>query len=151
LKVSGVQGQISRYVNQTRATMPAFMRFGIVGGTGLITDTLVFTVFYSLLGNPFLARLLSLAVATVVTWSLNRHLTFDIQERKLGHEAMRYIAVTLFAQGFSYSIFAGLVTFLPNIVPQLALVAGALAGAVLSFNGHRIVSFAPVKNSLFGE
>ncbi len=131
--------------------MPAFMRFGIVGGTGLVTDTIAFTVFFHLLGNPFIARLLSLAVATVVTWTLNRHLTFDIQERKLRQEAMRYIAVTLFAQGFSYSVFAGLVTFIPNIVPQIALVIGALAGAVLSFNGHRIISFAPVKSSLVGE
>jgi putative flippase GtrA len=127
------------------------MRFGIVGGTGLISDMLAFTVFFVLIGNPFIARLLSLALATVVTWSLNRHLTFNIQDRKLGQEALRYAAVTVFAQGFSYSVFAGLVTFLPDIVPQLALVVGALAGAVLSFNGHRIVSFAPIKNSLIVE
>jgi putative flippase GtrA len=126
--------------------MPAFVRFGIVGGTGLVADTLAFTAFYTLLENPFTARLLSLAFATCVTWTLNRHFTFQIQNRAVENEAMRYLCVTLIAQGFSYSVFATLVTFLPHVIPQVALVVGALAGAVLSFNGHKILSFAPVKN-----
>jgi putative flippase GtrA len=126
--------------------LPAFVRFGIVGGTGLCADTMAFTAIYTLLENPFTARLFSLAFATCVTWTLNRHFTFQIQDRAVENEAMRYLAVTLIAQGFSYSVFATLVTTLPHIIPQIALVVGAVAGAVLSFNGHRLLSFAPVKN-----
>lgn len=122
------------------------MRFALVGGTGLLTDMLVFTLVHHVIGNPFTARLFSLAVATAVTWTLNRHLTFEIQDRAVSNEAIRYFLVTIIAQGFSYSVFATLVTFLPHVLPQIALLAGALAGALLSYNGHRILSFAPIRN-----
>jgi putative flippase GtrA len=127
--------------------LPSYVRFGLVGCMGLLTDTLAFTVFFEIVGNPFLARLMSLAIATFVTWTLNRQLTFDIQQRELSNEAARYLTVTLFAQGLSYSTFAFLVSFAPQIIPQLSLLTGALVGAFISFNGHRFVSFAPIQKS----
>ena len=54
-------------------------------------------------------RLFSLAAATVVTWRLNRALTFDRSGRRQRDEAMRYAAVTAAAQGTSYAVFAALV------------------------------------------
>ncbi len=144
--VSCVQGKFNQVIRDVLPRLPAIVRFAMVGGTGLLTDMLAFTVAHHFVGNPFTARLFSLAVATAVTWTLNRHLTFEIQDRAVSNEAMRYCLVTLIAQGFSYSVFATLVTLLPHVVPQVALLAGALAGALLSFNGHRILSFAPIKN-----
>ncbi len=81
-------------------------------------------------------RLFSLAAATLVTWRLNRALTFDRSGRHQGEEALRYAAVTAAAQGTSYTVFAAL--------PQAALIAGALAGALISYNGHRLFAFAKV-------
>ena len=53
------------------------MRFLSVGSVGLITDMAVFTLVIGAGIHPLAARIVSLAVATVVTWRLNRALTFD--------------------------------------------------------------------------
>jgi uncharacterized protein YqgC (DUF456 family) len=49
------------------------------------------------------------------------------------------------AQGASYGVFAALVLTIFAAMPQLALVIGAVIGAVVSYNGHRHVAFAPRK------
>ena len=87
-------------------------------------------------------RLFSLAAATLVTWRLNRALTFDRSGRHQGEEALRYAAVTAAAQGTSYTVFAALVLTVLGSLPQAAIVIGAAAGALVAYNGHRLFSFA---------
>lgn len=98
--------------------------------------------------NPFLARIFSLAFATLVTWTLNRQITFDKQPRTLRHEASMYAMVTLIAQSVSYLVFVSLVLSYPNLLHQISLFIGAAFGAVLSFKGHKLFSFAPVVKSI---
>ena len=93
--------------------------------------------------RPLLMRLFSLAAATLVTWRLNRALTFDRSGRHQGEEAMRYAAVTAVSQGTSYAVFAALVLTAFGGLPQAALVIGAVAGAIVGYNGHRLFAFAP--------
>ncbi len=135
-------------LNAYLSRLPAFVRFGFVGMAGLFSDTLMFTALTLNGWHPFVARLFSLAFATLVTWSLNRRITFDRQPRKVGNEASRYVLVTLVAQGISYSVFVTLITIFPHVLHQLWLFAGAVTGAVFSFNGHRLVSFAPVSKQV---
>ena len=123
--------------------LPRPIRFLGVGGLGLITDFCVFTILMGYAPRPLLMRLFSLAAATVVTWRLNRALTFDDSGRRQHDEAMRYAAVTVAAQGTSYAVFAALVLSVLGALPQVALVIGAAAGAVVSYNGHRLFAFAP--------
>src|SRR5438270_1795301 len=89
--------------------LPRPLRFIVVGGLGLTTDICIFTILIDYGSRPLLMRLISLAAATVVTWRLNRALTFDDSGRRPSDEAMRYAAVTAVAQGTSYAIFAALV------------------------------------------
>jgi putative flippase GtrA len=88
-------------------------------------------------------RLFSLAAATLITWRLNRALTFDNTGRRQGEEAMRYAVVTAAAQGTSYAVFAALVLTVLGALPQAALLAGAACGALIAYNGHRLFAFAP--------
>ena len=128
--------------------LPRPFRFLGVGALGLTTDFSVFTI---LLGHapqhPLLMRLVSLALATLVTWRLNRALTFDNSGRRQSEEAMRYATVTAAAQGTSYAIFAALVLTVLSTLPQAALVIGAVAGALIAYNGHRLFAFAPKGNT----
>ena len=129
------------------ARFPRPARFLAVGGCGLIADLGIFTY---LAGNgldPLVARLFSLAGATLVTWRLNRALTFERSERRQSEEAMRYGAVTVTAQSTSYAVFAGLVLMFPALLPQAALLIGAAGGAFISYNGHRLFAFAPRENA----
>src|SRR5215467_15857623 len=125
--------------------LPRPLRFIAVGGIGLVTDLCVFTLIVVYFPAPLAVRLVSLAAATVVTWRLNRALTFARSHRAQHEEAVRYAIVTGVAQGTSYAIFAALVRTVLGALPQVALVCGAAAGAVVSYNGHRLFAFAPRK------
>jgi putative flippase GtrA len=124
--------------------LPRPVRFLGVGGLGLLTDFCVFTILMGFAPRPLLMRLFSLAAATVVTWRLNRALTFDRSGRRQHHEALRYAAVTIAAQGTSYAVFAALVLTMFGWLPQAALFIGAAVGAIVSYNGHRLFAFAKV-------
>jgi putative flippase GtrA len=123
--------------------LPQPVRFMIVGGLGLSTDLCVFTVIAGFGHHPLAVRLVSLGVATLVTWRLNRMLTFARSNRAQSDEAMRYLAVTAAAQGTSYAVFATLLLTVLAALPQAALLSGAVVGALVSYNGHRLFAFAP--------
>jgi putative flippase GtrA len=123
--------------------LPRPLRFLGVGSLGLISDLAIFTALTTHGIHPLNARLISLAAATVVTWRLNRALTFDHSRRHPGEEALRYAMVTLTAQGTSYAIFATMLLTVAAALPQAALIAGAAAGALVGYTGHRLFAFAP--------
>jgi putative flippase GtrA len=124
--------------------LPRPFRFLAVGAVGLTTDICVFTLLIGYTPRPLVMRLVSLAAATLVTWRLNRALTFDQSGRRQHNEAMRYVAVTAVSQGTSYAVFAALVLTVLGTLPQAALVVGAAIGAIVGYNGHRVFAFAKV-------
>jgi len=123
--------------------LPRALRFLAVGALGLITDLGVFTIIIAHWPHPLAVRVVSLACATLVTWRLNRALTFDNSGRRQTDEAARYAAVAATAQGVSYAVFAVLVLTVLARHPQVALVIGAGIGALFSYNGHRLFAFKP--------
>ncbi|MFZ0775174.1 MAG: GtrA family protein, partial [Xanthobacteraceae bacterium] len=125
------------------AVLPRPLRFLGVGGLGLITDLAIFTLVIAHGLNPLGARLISLALATLVTWRLNRALTFDRSGRRTADEVMRYAAVVTAAQAVSYGVFAVLVVTLLTAPPQLAVIAGSAAGALVSYSGQTLFAFRP--------
>jgi putative flippase GtrA len=123
--------------------LPRPLRFLGVGSLGLITDLGVFTLILAHGPHPLLARLVSLAVATLVTWRLNRALTFDRSGRRAADEAMRYAVVAASAQAVSYGLFAILVVTVLAAMPQLAVLIGAAAAALFSYAGQSLFAFRP--------
>src|SRR3954471_19005905 len=71
------------------ARLPRPFRFLAVGAIGLTTDLAVLTLVLAYWPHPLLGRLVSLAAATLVTWRLNRAVTFTRSGRHQGEEAMR--------------------------------------------------------------
>jgi putative flippase GtrA len=130
-------------VRRLFAVLPRPLRFFGVGGLGLITDLAIFTLVVAHGLNPLGARLISLALATLVTWRLNRALTFDRSGRRTAEEAMRYAAVVIAAQTVSYGVFAILAVTLLAAPPQIALIAGAAMGALVSYSGQTLFAFRP--------
>jgi putative flippase GtrA len=123
--------------------LPRPLRFLGVGGFGLITDLAIFTIAMDHGLHPLVARLISLAIATLVTWRLNRALTFDRSGRHAADEAMRYAVVAATAQAVSYGVFAGLVLTVLAALPQAAVIAGSAAAAVVSYTGQSLFAFRP--------
>lgn len=122
--------------------LPQPIRFLGVGAIGLATDVGVFTLAIAIGLHPLLARLASLPIATLVTWRLNRALTFGPSGRQQSEEALRYALVTAVAQGTNYAVFAALVIAILRPWPQAAVLAGAATAATFSYLGHRLFSFA---------
>ena len=127
--------------------VPRPIRFLGVGAAGLLTDLAIFTLIIAHTPHPLLARLGSLAVATIVTWRLNRALTFDHSGRRATDEAMRYATVAAVAQAASYTVFAVLVVTVLSALPQLAVLIGAAAGALVSYSGQALFAFRPRRHA----
>ena len=123
--------------------LPRPIRFLAVGGLGLITDLAVFTAVIGHGVPPLAARLVSLAAATLITWRLNRAVTFDRSGRRPAHEAARYATVAAAAQAVSYALFAVLVVTVFRAIPQLAVLCGAAVGAAVSYAGQSLFAFRP--------
>ena len=130
-------------IGQLLERVPRPIRFLGVGSLGLCTDLCVFSLLLFAGVTPLSARALSLVLATTVTWRLNRTVTFDPTGRDQREEAVRYAVVTASAQGTSYLVFSILVLSVLARLPQAALIAGAVVGALVSYTGHRLFSFAP--------
>jgi putative flippase GtrA len=125
--------------------LPRPLRFLMVGGAGLAANIVLFTLILMQEIPPLLAGFLALAAATVLTWRLNRAFTFNRSGRAQREEALRYAAVTAAAQSTSYAVFAVLASTALIALPQAAIVLGAAIGALVSYNGHRLFAFAPIK------
>jgi putative flippase GtrA len=136
-----------------RPTLPAFaerllalaprglIRFLVVGVGGLSVDVAVLWLLErSGLGHE-VARALSLAVATVVTWVLNRHFTFGESGRRSRVEFGRYALVALVAQSVNYLVFLGVLRAAPDMVHTLAAVIGAVVATGFSYTGQRFFTF----------
>ena len=116
-------------------------RFLTVGLVGLAADSGLFWSLYQTGVSLEIARAISLAVATLVTWGLNRLFTFAPSGRPPLHELLRYVAVALVAQGFNYGLFLILVRLDAGAHPLLCLVVSAIATAALSFTGQSLIAF----------
>lgn len=122
-----------------------FARFLGVGVVGLAVDASVFTALDLAHVAPEWSRAISLALATLATWWLNRRHTFGASGRRMHHEFLRYLAVTLVSQGTSYGVFLGLVYEIPALPRLFSLLAGAVLGAVIGFAGHKLFAFSPTR------
>jgi putative flippase GtrA len=125
--------------------LPRPLRFLAVGGVGLATNVILFTMMQIAGIGPLRAGFLALCAATLVTWRLNRAFTFGRTGRGQQEEAVRYACVTAVAQSASYLVFATLASTALAELPQAAIIAGAAVGALISYNGHRLFAFAPVQ------
>ena len=124
----------------------ALFRFLSVGITGLAVHTALFTLQLHVFGvSEKAAWWVALLIATSVTWTLNRRLTFQPSGRGRGAEIARYILVTAVAQGISYSVFLGLGDLAPHLPRAIALIAGSGVATIFSYTGQRFFTFAAPK------
>lgn len=133
---------------KARRWQPVLLRlasFLVVGLAGLATDSAAFWLLFKAGAPLALARAVSLALATLVTWLLNRTVTFDPSGRSALAEALRYAAVALVVQGFNYALFLTLVFAFPPVPPLVLLVIAAVTAAGFSFIGQSVVAFRALK------
>lgn len=138
-EVTPAQGSAaSTVVRLLRAPLPRFL---LVGSIGFTVDSVAFSAASGLGAKDFIARAASLAIATAVTWQLNRRFTFPASGRAPQQEGTRYALVAGGVQGFNYGLFLLLRTLAPGAPALAALAVSAGCAAGLSFAGQALITF----------
>ena len=140
---TGLAGPVQRVMAQLPVPPIVWRiaRFLTVGVVGLAVDSGAFWWLYNDAVAMEIARAVSLSLATLVTWGLNRLFTFAPSGRAAAEELARYVAVALVAQGFNYGLFFALMRLDAQAHPLICLVVSAVATAALSFTGQSLIAF----------
>jgi putative flippase GtrA len=120
-----------------------FLRFGVVGTTGFIVDTVTVYGLRRTLGL-YGAGMVAYIVAASINWALNRIWTFRGQGSGPAHRQWAmFMATNLVGFVLNRGTYALLVTFLPAAAeqPVIATAAGAVAGMFVNFSLSRRLVF----------
>jgi putative flippase GtrA len=116
-----------------------FFRFVVVGVIGFIVDGGGTWLLVHLGVPPVAARVGPLLSAIVVTWLLNRRLTFKIERPKSRAELVRYATVALSSAAMNFALYSALV--LLGVYPILAVAVATLVLLLYSFFAYRRMVF----------
>ncbi len=117
------------------------VRFGLVGGVGFAVNLAVYSLFVHPVGVDYrVASVAAWLVAVINNFVLNRHWTFDARAGRAHFQALRFLAVSLVAEGCSLLL---LMLFVEGAglakVPAQALAVAA--SMPLNFLGNKLWSF----------
>jgi putative flippase GtrA len=122
--------------------MNRFMRFALIGGVGFVADA---GMLYLLLNTTTLgvisARIGSIAFALLVTWQLNRWLTFGPSSRHVAVEGARYGGIGMATSVVNFVVYSAVLWAVPGLTVFVALVIGSLAALAFSFFGYSRLVF----------
>ena len=113
-----------------------FLRFGVVGTIGFVTDTLALYAGLAIGLGLYWGRAFSYLVAVTTTWALNRAWTFRGRgDGPIARQWALFAVLNLIGFGCNYGTYAALVAFVPVVAtyPVLGVAAGSLAGMTGNF------------------
>jgi putative flippase GtrA len=117
------------------------VRFGLVGGVGFVVNVAVYALFVHYVKVDYrVASVVAWLIAVLNNFILNRRWTFDARAGRAHFQALRFLMVSLVAEGFSLSLLTVLVEdggF--SKVPAQALAVAA--SMPLNFLGNKLWSF----------
>ncbi len=112
--------------------------FLAAGTLAFLTDVSVFQGLHGLLAvAPMIARPLSIAVAMVVSWLINRTVTFKMPGPPSLTEFLRFAAFAWAAAVLNYAVFVATLWIWPAIWPTLAIFLASLAAMVFAYVNMR--------------
>lgn len=134
------------HANETNDQTPTGLRhwlgFGVSGGIAFVTDAAILKLLQLGLGMPItIARLFSIAIATVAGWLAHRRFTFNMQTPPTLAEFGRYSGVAWVAATFNYAVFVAILWLRPALEPLIALAAAASAAMAVAYLGMRFAAF----------
>ncbi len=116
-------------------------RFVIVGIAGFLVDAGLTATFIHSGLDPFTARLIAISTAMLVTWRLNRAITFGRSATSQQAEGLRYSMVAILAAIINYASYAVLVLVFPGIFPVLAVALATGTSMCFSYLGYSRYAF----------
>ena len=129
---------------------PAFLRFGVVGASGFLFETVVLQGLVHGLGlNPYAARAISFPLAVGLTWTLNRAWTFKSSDARLKQAAV-YFLVQCAGGLANVAAYSAMLMAFPALKAWLfaPLAVGSAVGLCLTFLGSKHLAFRPRRATL---
>ena len=119
-----------------------FLRFGVVGASGVVVNLAMFTTAVHVLGVNFrIAAVLAFLLGVTNNFFWNRHWTFAARDGHAGFQAARFLVVSVAAFGVNFAVLEVLVVVAE--LPEVPAQAIALAVATpCNFLGNKLWSFA---------
>lgn len=116
--------------------------FVLAGGLAFATDASILEVLTRFAGmSPFLARIFGICAGMVVSWLVNRTVTFAMRTPPRVSEFLKFAAVAWSAQAVNYAVFAAILLAAPATPPFGALVAACFVAMFFSYTGYRFGVF----------
>jgi putative flippase GtrA len=120
-----------------RVLLGQLVRFGLVGGSAAALDFAVLMTVIHFGGSRYFSRVISVGMAMVYTWALNRRLTFATVAAPSWREFGHYVAVTL--AGVTINLVLYSTALWVGAPVPLAFVIGTGTAAVFNFLRYRIL------------
>lgn len=117
--------------------MKKLLWFAFAGGTGFLVDagSLSLILWLTPVG-PYIARVLSIAIAMAYTWTINRTFTFGRSDRHVASEGLRYGLVGVTAALVNYGVYSLSLIVWPPLWPVVAAAIGSGVAMVFSYLGY---------------
>lgn len=116
--------------------------FILAGSLAFLTDAAILEGLTRFAGlSPFLARPIGISIAMVVSWLINRTLTFAMRSPPSLAEFLQFAAVVWTAQLVNYLVFCAILIAVPGTAPFAALVLACLVAMFVSYTGYRFGVF----------
>lgn len=115
--------------------------FALAGGAGFVADAGVLMLGTGLGLPAAAARVPSFLGAVLVTWAINRRVTFRTGARASLREFLHYLAAMALGLGVNYAVFLAALALseTARALPVLALIPATAAGMVVNFISARYV------------
>ena len=112
-----------------------FIKFSVVGLTGLLVNLAAFTVLLQAGIHKFLASPLAIEVSIITNFLLNNAWTFAHRATRSSfhHKLVKFNLVSLVALGASYTTFLALSFLFPEVSPQVHQAIGVVPGTIVNY------------------
>lgn len=93
---------LQKLISSVKEFILKFLKFGVVGFSGMIVDYGFFYVFKEIVGLPVLiSNMLSFTIAASSNYFFNRIWTFRSQNKKIGKEYLSFFVISLIGLGIN--------------------------------------------------
>ncbi len=135
----------ARLVSQNQNWLPIrFIKFGLVGGSGFVIDTIVYFAAQGLGAHHSAARVISYWCAATNNWFLNRIFTFnDVSHEQTFQQWLKYMAMCCVSFVLNWGCYYLLTTNIPFFIENkyIAFLLGIALGMVANFTISHLVIF----------
>lgn len=122
--------------------MSRFLRFLVIGTVGFVADAgMLGALLVSTPLGVYSARLVSIGFALLVTWLLNRLITFGPSSRPVAVEGARYGGVGIASSVINYLAYSAFIWAMPDVPIIVALVLASVVALAFSFLGYSRLVF----------